>query len=261
PPSPVRSPPARAPEWYGRRAGPRRSWDPADPPRRTPPGWARSSADARQDVALRALDVLREIDLGPRHPVDPLEADGNARQEVGVDLLVLDAGLAARDPFREEIAQDPRRVARELQEADRLAGELVSRSAAAHDVANPAAADEQHLLLASDLDAAVEEEAVGLRGVDQPLEHRRRAEDVGVHHDDRAGQPPARGREEPLADTGREDDRRHRPSTASRATRKRSKSAVERCPMLATRKMSRWRRPCPSYTTKPRSLRPSCSSR
>src|SRR5207249_10849642 len=63
---------------------------------------------------------------------------------------------------------------------------------------------------------------------------------------DEALRAAARGGEEPLPDAGGKDDRGHRPRTSSSAPRKRSKSAVRRCPMLATRKMSRWSRPCPS---------------
>src|SRR5581483_6349545 len=200
----------------------------------------------------------------------------------------------------------------ELQEPDRLAGELVARRPSADDVPHDAVAHEEHLLLARRRDARVEEEAVRVRGADESREHGRPAEDVGVHdergaveelargperedrafvearveepakaqarragadrgadgigteagddrrlaHTDRGEaleqadeerlaadrhetlRPAAGRREKAFADARGEQDRRHRPSTVARASRKRSKSARASAPMFATRKIS-----------------------
>ena len=42
-------------------------------------------------MALRVLDVVREVDLRPRHAIDALETDVHPREQLGIEFLVLDA--------------------------------------------------------------------------------------------------------------------------------------------------------------------------
>ena len=76
--------------------------------------------------------------------------------------------------------------------------------------------------------------------LEQPLE------EASSAHLDQTLRPSPRMAEQALADPRGEEHGRHPASTAPSASRKRVKSAAVRCPMLATRKISRARRPCPS---------------
>src|SRR5262245_42771131 len=78
----------------------------------------RSAVEAGQYLPLRAHDVLREVDLGPRRTVDALEADRDPYEQLGVDLLVLDPGGARGHALVEQRPQETRAVGRELQEPD-----------------------------------------------------------------------------------------------------------------------------------------------
>src|SRR5262249_12530966 len=126
-----------------------------------------------------------KVDLRPRQAVDSLVAHYHAREQVRVDLLVLDARVTGRDAPPEEPGQQPGRIPRELQETDRLTGELVTGGTAADDVPHPAPLDEQYLLLPGGRDARIEEKAIGVRGADQAGDECRGTEHVGVHHEDR----------------------------------------------------------------------------
>src|SRR5262249_38477815 len=144
PPSAGRAPSARAAALRPRSARGRRAM-----PRSPPRGRALSlGPEVRENVSLGTRHVLREVDLGPGHPVGALEPDGDAREERRVHLLVLDAGPSGGDLGIEERAEEARGVGVELEETDRLAGELVAGRAATDDAPDPAVAHEEHLLLA-----------------------------------------------------------------------------------------------------------------
>src|SRR5262249_10106847 len=83
----------------------------------------RSAVETGQYRPLRAHDVLREVDLGPGRAVDTLEADRHPREQLGIDLLVLDPGRSRGHARIEQRPQQTRAVRSQLEETDRLSRE------------------------------------------------------------------------------------------------------------------------------------------
>jgi hypothetical protein len=132
----------------------------------------------RQDLLLRPLDVLGEVDLRPR-------ASGHLdipRAVLADEVVERRFVVALRVGASDRLAQGRQRCSVDLHEAHALPDQVVARQAAAADGAHDAVLHADHHLFVARIRARVDREAALER--DDVGEDRRVVEHVRIHDDD-----------------------------------------------------------------------------